>query len=89
MVSKTEAKNIEKIARARAKLEIVIDEIKAELEGLLADHHIQCPAEDLTGFPAACNCGADKKNTKIQSIISKLENDGVVGKSLKELNFSS
>lgn len=34
---------------------------------------MSCPAEDMTGHPAACTCGAEKYNRGIDSALDQLK----------------
>lgn len=49
-------KMYEKIGAAKAKLQ----DVKRR------PHSISCASEDMTGYPAACNCDADQANASIE-----------------------
>ncbi len=53
---------IEKIVRA-----------KMALEKSGKSHASWCHAEDLTGHPAPCNCGAESHNSSIHKAIDELD----------------
>jgi hypothetical protein len=54
---------IEKIVRAKMELE----------KSGRKPHANWCHAEDLTGHPAPCNCGAEAHNSNLNSAIRHLE----------------
>lgn len=58
----TELKLIERIMRAKIKLENVPR----------IDHKSGCLAEDGSGYPVACKCGADKTNQSIREALLAL-----------------
>lgn len=53
---------LEKIVRA-----------KIHLEGRSVPHKMSCPAEDLTGHPARCTCGADEANAPVERALAALK----------------
>lgn len=55
---------LEKMIRAK---------ISLEKAGRGQEHASWCHAEDLTGHPAPCNCGAESKNSAIRNAIKELE----------------
>lgn len=60
-VTGTMAKLIERMVRAKIKL-----------EGLHMPHRSMCEAGDDTGAPCGCRCGADEYNSRVTSAISDL-----------------
>ena len=54
---------IEKIVRAKVQLE----------KGGSQGHAAWCHAEDLTGHPAPCNCGADSHNSNVNKALEELD----------------
>lgn len=46
-----------------------IGQAKLRLDELRTDHAEGCYANDQTGFPAPCSCGASKRNTIVDDIV--------------------
>lgn len=46
---------------------------KIEIERLPKKSHVMCPADDDTGYPAACRCGADDHNKPIENALRQLK----------------
>ena len=62
MAEYTNVQLMEKIIRA-----------KIALEGSIVPCKMSCPAEDMTGHPAACTCGAEAANTRIREALRALK----------------